>query len=49
MKNSWLMVMCLRLLFVRKLDFCIVILREIPLVLVLKNLRLVKGGLKIVK
>jgi len=30
MKNSWLVIMCLRLLFVRKLDFCIVTLREIP-------------------
>jgi len=34
---------------VRKLDFCIVTLHEIPLVLVLKNLRLVKGGLTILK
>jgi hypothetical protein len=33
----------------RKLDFFIVTLREIPLVLVLKNLRLVKGGLTILK
>jgi len=33
---------------VGKLDFCIVTLREIPLVLVLKNLRLVKGGLIII-
>ena len=38
-----------RLLFVRMLDFCIVTLHEIPLVLVLKNLRLVKGGLTILK
>jgi len=34
---------------VRKLDFCIVTLPEVPLVLVLKNLRLVKGGLTILK
>jgi len=34
---------------VRRLDFCRVTLREIPLVLVLKNLRLVKGGLTILK
>ena len=33
----------------RKLDFCIVTLREIPLVVVLKNLRLVKAGLTILK
>ena len=33
----------------RKLDFCIGTLREIPLVLVLKNLRLVTGGLTILK
>ena len=33
----------------RKLDFCIVTLREIPVVLVLKNLRLVKRGLTILK
>jgi hypothetical protein len=49
MKNSWLVIACLRLLFVRKLDYCIVTLREIPLVLVLKNLRLLKGGLTILK
>jgi len=49
MKNSWLVIVCLRLLFVRKLDFCIVTLCEIPLVLVLKNLRLVKGGLTVLK
>ena len=42
MKNSWLVMVFLRLLFVRKLDFCTVTLREIPLVLVLKNLRLVR-------
>jgi len=34
---------------VRNLNFCIVTLREIPLVLVLKNLRLVKFGLTILK
>jgi len=34
---------------VRKLDFCIVTLREISLVLVLKNLSLVKGGVTILK
>jgi len=34
---------------VRKLDFCIVTLHKIPLGLVLKNLRLVKGGLTILK
>ena len=33
----------------RKLDFYIVTLHEIPLVLVLKNLRLIKGGLTIFK
>jgi len=49
MKNSWMVVVCLRLLFVRKLEFCIVTLREIPLVLVLKNLRLVKGSLTVLK
>jgi len=49
MKNSWLVIVCLRLLFVRKLGFCTVTLREIPLVLVLKNLRLVKGNLTILK
>jgi len=49
MKNSWLVIVCLRLLFVRMLDFCRVTLREIPLVLVLKNLRLIKGGLTILK
>ena len=49
MKNSSLVIVCLRLLFQRKLDFCIATLREIPLVLVLKNLRLVKGGLTILK
>ena len=49
MKNSWLVIVCLRLLFVRKLGFCIVTLREIPLILVLKNLRLVRGGLTILK
>jgi len=49
MKNSWLVIVCLRLSFVRKLDFCVVTLREIPLVLVLNNLRLVNGGLTILK
>jgi len=34
---------------VRKLDFCVVTIHEIPLVLVLKNLRLVKGGLTVLK
>jgi len=34
---------------VRKLDFCRVTLREMLLVLVLKNLRLVKSGLTILK
>jgi hypothetical protein len=48
-ENIWLVIVCLRLLFVRKLGFCIVTLREIPLILVLKNLRLVKGGLTILK
>jgi hypothetical protein len=43
------MIVCLRLLFVRKLDFCTLTLCEIPLVLVLKNLRLVNGGLTILK
>ena len=43
------MIVCLRLLFVRKLDFFIVTIREINLVLVLKNLRLEKGGLTILK
>ena len=43
------MIVCLRLLFVRKLDFCVVTIHEIHLVLVLKNLRLVKGGLTILK
>jgi hypothetical protein len=48
-ENSWLVIVCLRLLFVRKLGFCTVTLREVPLILVLKNLRLVKGGLTILK
>jgi len=34
---------------VRKLDFCIAMLHEIPLLLGVKNLRLVKGGLTILK
>jgi hypothetical protein len=49
MKNSWLVIVCLRLLFQRKLDFCIATLCEIPLALVLKNLRLVKGDLTILE
>lgn len=49
MKISWLVIVCLRLLFVRRLGICIVTLSKLPVGSVLKNLELVRDGLTILK